>query len=107
MTERMFNVAYDVRRLESNVSQLSTAIHWLSSSLVNEAKNGRSFGMAMAAQMDGPVRALSIALMNLNDGVAGMLAAAEEDLREQARPINPKRNDHLVEMVHSLSQSVH
>ena len=103
----MFDVAYDVRRLESNVSQLSTAIHWLSSSLVNEARNGRSFGMAMAAQMDGPVRALSVALMNLNDGVAGMLAAAEEDLREQACPVDPKRNDRLIEMASSLSQAVH
>jgi hypothetical protein len=107
MTERMFNVAYDVRRLESNVSQLSTAIHWLSSSLAQEARVGRSFGLAMAAQMDGPVRALSVALMNLNDGVAGMLAAAEEDLREQAQPIDPGRNERLLEMAGSLSQAVH
>lgn len=107
MTERMFNVAYDVRRLESNVSQLTTAIHWLSSSLVNEAKDGRSFGLAMAAHMDGPVRALSIALMNLNDGVAGMLAAAEEDLRAQAEPAEQARVNRLLEITGSLSQSVH
>jgi len=31
--------------------------------------------------MDGPVRALSLALMNLNDGVAELLVAAELDLR--------------------------
>lgn len=107
MTERMFNVAYDVRRLESNVSQLSTAIHWLSSSLAQEARQGRSFGMAMAAQMDGPVRALSVALMNLNDGVAGMLSAAEEDLREQAQPIELKRHDRLIEVAGTMSQAVH
>lgn len=107
MTERMLAAGYDVRRLESNVSQLSTAINWLSSSLANEAKSGRSFGLAMAAQMDGPVRALTVALMNLNDGVAGMLAAAEEDLRQQACPIDPQRNDHLIEVAGCLSQSVH
>lgn len=74
-------IAGDVRRLESRVNQLSTAIHWLSASLVQEAAEGRSPGMAMAAQMDGPVRALSLALMNLNDGVAELLVAAELDLR--------------------------
>ena len=107
MTERMFDVAYDVRRLESNVSQLSTAIHWLSSSLVEEAKIGRRFGMAMAAQMDGPVRALSVALMNLNDGVAGLLTAAEEDLRDEAQLVDTKVKNEMLELNGRLSQSLH
>lgn len=107
MTPRMIDVASDVRRLEANASQLTTAIHWLSASLVEEARNGRSLGLAMAAQMNGPVRALSMALLNLNDGVAGLLADAETDLRNASQA--PDLEQDLTQLLHSIStsQAVH
>lgn len=107
MSHRMIDVASDVRRLEANASQLSTAIHWLSASLIEESRNGRSLGFAMAAQMNGPVRALSMALLNLNDGVAGLLAAAEDDLRRSSADRDPQREVAMLLQSVAASQAVH
>lgn len=84
MSAREADVVQYVRGLEASASQLSTALHWLSSSLIEEARDGRSVGLSLATQLNGPVRALSVALMNLNEGVATLLARAEDDLRKEA-----------------------
>lgn len=80
------DVVQYVRGLEASANQLSTALHWLSTSLIEEARNGQSLGLSLATQLNGPVRALSVALMNLNEGVATLLARAEDDLRHDVPP---------------------
>lgn len=77
-----------VRGLEASAAQLTTAIHWLSASLLEESRDGRRMGLAIAAQLDGPVRALSLALINLNDGMAGLLNEAESELRAETTSIH-------------------
>lgn len=86
-----------VRGLEASANQLTTALHWLSSSLIEEAREGRSVGLSMATQLNGPVRALSVALMNLNEGVATLLYRAEIDLLKEFKQ----------ETVVSSKESVH
>lgn len=78
------NLSEELGRLEANAGHLLTAIQWLSNSLEAEAAHGNHFGLALAAQMGGPVRALSTALISLNYGVSELLAAAEADLRSKA-----------------------
>lgn len=86
-----------MRGLEASASQLSTALHWLSSSLIEESREGRSVGLCMATHLNGPVRALSVALMNLNVGIAGLLQRAESDLRQDVAvtaDLEPKSSVH-------------
>lgn len=96
MNEAKSEIVQYVRGLEASANQLSTALHWLSSSLLEEARLGRSVGLSMAAQMNGPVRALSVALMNLNDGVAALLLQAESDLRQVSEgSAQPQDGEHI------------
>ncbi len=88
MSSREDDVLQYVRGLEASAAQLTTAIHWLSVSLVEESRGGCRMGLAVAAQLDGPVRALSLALINLNDGMAGLLDQAESELREETTSIH-------------------
>lgn len=88
MSAREVDVLQYVRGLEASAAQLTTAIHWLSASLLEESRDGRRMGLAIAAQLDGPVRALSLALINLNDGMAGLLNEAESELRAETTSIH-------------------
>jgi len=76
--------------LEASANQLSTALHWLSGSLAAERREGRGLDLASAAQLGGPVRALSLAILNLNDGITALLRQAELDLREKIAKEPPR-----------------